>query len=172
METKKIFVLGNGFDLAHYLPTAYIHFMEAMQIVENSHTSSELGFDDLFKSRLDNEDWFLFRTKELYKTDELILPVEVVDDLREKLKNNGWFQHFKRHLSDVDTWIDFETEIERVLNSISIILQVQFQGNEINPHCQNSCHPHPNNPNGGKGDNHGTIQCRTQTSNIKQTFIT
>ena len=40
------------------------------------------------------------------------------------------------------------------------------------PHCQNSCHPHPNNPNGGKGDNHGTIQCRTQTSNIKQTFIT
>ena len=44
-------------------------------------------------------------------------------------------------------------------------------GNAI-PHCQNSCHPHPNNPNGGKGDNHGTIQCRTQTSNIKQTFIT
>ena len=39
------------------------------------------------------------------------------------------------------------------------------------PHCQNSCHPHPNNPNGGKGDNHGTIQCRTQTSNIKQTAI-
>ena len=39
------------------------------------------------------------------------------------------------------------------------------------PHCQNSCHPHLNNPNGGKGDNHGTIQCRTQTSNIKQTAI-
>ena len=39
------------------------------------------------------------------------------------------------------------------------------------PHCQNSCHPHPNNLNGGKGDNHGTIQCRTQTSNIKQTAI-
>ena len=40
------------------------------------------------------------------------------------------------------------------------------------PHCQNSCHPHPNNPNGGKGDNHGTIQCRAQTSHTKQTFIT
>ncbi len=39
------------------------------------------------------------------------------------------------------------------------------------PHCQNSCHPHLNNLNGGKGDNHGTIQCRTQTSNIKQTAI-
>ena len=41
----------------------------------------------------------------------------------------------------------------------------------ISPHCQNSCHPHLNNPNGEKGDNHGTIQCRTQTSNIKQTAI-
>ena len=42
---------------------------------------------------------------------------------------------------------------------------------EPNPHCQNSCHPHLNNQNGGKGDNHGTIQCRAQTSNIKQTAI-
>ena len=40
------------------------------------------------------------------------------------------------------------------------------------PHCQNSCHPHSNNLNGGKGDNHGTIQSRTQTSNTRQTFIT
>ena len=42
----------------------------------------------------------------------------------------------------------------------------------ISPHCQNSCHPHLNNPNGEKGDNHGTIQCRTQTSYTEQTFIT
>ena len=94
METKKIFVLGNGFDLAHYLPTAYIHFMEAMQVVENSHTSSELGFDDLFKSRLDNEDWFLFRTKELYKTDDLILTAEIVDDLREKFELQNKYKLF------------------------------------------------------------------------------
>ena len=39
------------------------------------------------------------------------------------------------------------------------------------PLSQNSCHPHPNNLNGGKGDNHGTIQSRTQTSNTKQTAI-
>ena len=40
------------------------------------------------------------------------------------------------------------------------------------PLCQNSCHPHPNNLNGVKGDNHGTIQRRTQTSHTRQTFIT
>ena len=43
---------------------------------------------------------------------------------------------------------------------------------QTSPHCQNSCHPHLNNPNGEKGDNHGTIQCRTQTGYTKQTFIT
>ena len=46
-----------------------------------------------------------------------------------------------------------------------------FRSSDPFPHCQNSCHPHLNNLNGGKGDNHGTIQCRTQTSNIKQTAI-
>lgn len=137
METKKIFVLGNGFDLAHYLPTAYIHFMEAMQVVENSHTSSELGFDDLFKSRLDNEDWFLFRTKELYKTDDLILTAEIVDDLREKLKQNGWFQHFKHHLADVDTWIDFETEIENVLRDFSLVFNTAFDTGTVRQHYYN-----------------------------------
>ena len=49
-----------------------------------------------------------------------------------------------------------------------VLTQVSFGG----PHCQNSCHPHPNNLNGGKGDNHGTIQPRTQTSHTRQTFIT
>ena len=43
---------------------------------------------------------------------------------------------------------------------------------KANPHCQNSCHPHLNNPNGANGDTHGTIQCRTQTGYTKQTFIT
>ena len=57
------------------------------------------------------------------------------------------------------------------LDVISGSNQVSYDSDASNPHCQNSCHPHPNNPNGGKGDNHGTIQCRTQTSNIKQTAI-
>ena len=52
---------------------------------------------------------------------------------------------------------------------IEAVKQVTEKG--YSPHCQNSCHPHPNNLNGGKGDNHGTIQSRTQTSNIKQTAI-
>ena len=61
-------------------------------------------------------------------------------------------------------------------NSTFIPVSVQPKPNREQitdfPHCQNSCHPHPNNINGEKGDNHGTIQCRTQTSYTEQTFIT
>lgn len=131
METKKIFVLGNGFDLAHYLPTAYIHFMEAMQVIEDSEPNTSLGFDYLFKNRLDNEDWFFLRTREIYKTDDLVLSAEITDDLREKLKNNGWFQHFKHHLSDVDTWIDFESEIEKVLQLFNSLFAIEFESKTV-----------------------------------------
>ena len=57
-------------------------------------------------------------------------------------------------------------------NAMPIKLTIDQIDTHSLPHCQNSCHPHLNNPNGEKGDNHGTIQCRTQTGYTKQTFIT
>lgn len=136
MSTKRIFVLGNGFDLAHYLPTAYVHFMDAMRVVESSEENTELGFDDLFHKYIagecsDREKDFFTKTRELYKTDDLTLSIDIVNDLQEKLINNGWFQHFKHHLTDVDTWIDFENEIENVLLSINTLLSKDFDNNTI-----------------------------------------
>lgn len=123
LDTKRIFVLGNGFDLAHYLPTAYVHFMDAMMAVESCKEEKELGFDDLFQKYIagecsDRDEKFFSKTKELYKTGDLRLSIDTVKDLQIKLKNNGWFQHFKHHLSDVDTWIDFENEIESLLERV------------------------------------------------------
>ena len=125
MDTKKIFVLGNGFDLAHYLPTAYVYFMDAMRVVEGSEENAALGFDDLFHkyisgdcSEIDKE--FFQKTKKLYKTDDLQLSPDAVKELRGNLKSNGWFQHFKHHLTDVDTWIDFENEIQSLLCSLKV----------------------------------------------------
>ena len=136
MDTKRIFVLGNGFDLAHYLPTAYVHFMDAMRMVENSEDDTDLGFDDLFYKYVsgecsDREKDFFTKTRQLYKTDDLRLSIDTVNDLQEKLINNGWFQHFKHHLTDVDTWIDFETEIESVLLSIDTLLSKDFDNSTI-----------------------------------------
>lgn len=136
MDTKKIFVLGNGFDLAHYLPTAYVHFMDAMRVVESNEENTGLGFDDLFQKYLsgecsDKDKDFFQKTRELYKTDDLRLSIDTVNDLQEKLIKNGWFQHFKHHLTDVDTWIDFENEIENVLLSINTLLSKDFDSSTI-----------------------------------------
>ena len=136
MDTKRIFVLGNGFDLAHYLPTAYVHFMDAMMVVESCEENKELGFDDLFQKYIsgecsDRDKEFFTKTKELYKTDDLTLSIDTVKDLQTRLKNNGWFQHFKHHLNDVDTWIDFENEIEKVLILLGTLFNIEFEKNSI-----------------------------------------
>ena len=99
-------MLGNGFDLAHYLPTSYGHFMSAMKAIEEYKEEVPMKFDDLFieylteDNRKDKDNPFL-KTIELYKTDELKISNDIVDDLRKKLKNNGWYQHFKHHLTDI-----------------------------------------------------------------------
>lgn len=136
MDTKRIFVLGNGFDLAHYLPTAYVYFMDAMMVVESCQEVQELGFDSLFQKYItgecsDRDKDFFTKTKKLYKTDDWRLSTDTVNDLQAKLKDNGWFQHFKNHLTDVDTWIDFETEIENVLLSINTLLSKDFDSSTI-----------------------------------------
>lgn len=125
-------MLGNGFDLAHYLPTAYVHFMDAMMVVESYEEDEGLGFDDLFQKYIsgecsDRDKDFFIKTKELYKTDDLRLSIDTVKDLQTKLKDNGWFQHFKHHLTDVDTWIDFENEIEEVLLNIAMLFSKDFE---------------------------------------------
>uniref|UniRef100_UPI0028D5AAD0 AbiH family protein n=1 Tax=Acinetobacter guillouiae TaxID=106649 RepID=UPI0028D5AAD0 len=44
-----ILIVGNGFDLSHYLPTKYDHFMVAMDAIENwDELKGDMGFDDLF----------------------------------------------------------------------------------------------------------------------------
>ena len=136
MDTKRIFVLGNGFDLAHYLPTAYVHFMDAMMVVESCEENKELGFDDLFQKYIsgecsDRDKEFFTKTKELYKTDDLRLSIDTVKDLQVKLKDNGWFQHFKYHLTDVDTWIDFENEIQSLLVKTCDLFEASFDDKTI-----------------------------------------
>lgn len=118
---NKILVLGNGFDLAHYLPTKYDHFMTAMQAIVKS-KNKEIDFDELFADYLKNDDEFFLRAKELYKTDEFKLSESLVNNFKEKLENNSWFQYFSKYLENVETWIDFESEIEKTLEFVSNLL--------------------------------------------------
>ncbi len=40
-----ILIVGNGFDLSHYLPTKYDHFMDVMGAIEDKNTGvNRTGF--------------------------------------------------------------------------------------------------------------------------------
>ncbi|MBP3946587.1 AbiH family protein [Psychrobacter sp. K31L] len=117
--TRKILILGNGFDLAHFLPTKYDHFMHAMRNVEAYSQDTPMTFQELYTDLISNENYFFGNTINFYKTEDVVLPLEKVKELQDKLKKNGWFQYFKSYIdSGIDTWIDFENEMETVLDAV------------------------------------------------------
>lgn len=140
-----ILIVGNGFDLSHYLPTKYDHFMDVMQSIEEKdlfkyakgvvnnpidhplmllkkyfevqqaldEKSYQMNFNQLFFNTRDKG--FINKTKEFYNTDEIKINFLKIIEIKEKLKNNSWYQYFSAHVKDIKTWIDFETKIEDVL---------------------------------------------------------
>ena len=56
--TAKILILGNGFDLAHFLPTKYDHFMHAMRNVEEYSQDTPMTFQELYTDLMNNEKHF------------------------------------------------------------------------------------------------------------------
>lgn len=120
---ERILIIGNGFDLAHFLPTKYEHFIHAMKVVEGASSDTSLAFENLYKDLLDKEDYVLTKCKELYNIEELKMTVKQVNRLKENLVDNGWFQFFKSQIdSGIDTWIDFENEVKHVLDSLCSLI--------------------------------------------------
>jgi hypothetical protein len=120
---ENILIVGNGFDLSHYLPTKYDHFMDVMDAIDSSN-NDEMSFDDLFvKCR---EEWFIAKTKEYYQTENIHLNKEQLTEIRELLKENCWYQYFKNHVQEIKTWIDFEQKIEKFLR-LFVVRSMELQ---------------------------------------------
>ena len=120
--SEKIVILGNGFDLRHYLPTKYDHLITILRVIENLDFDNyaELNFEDLFGNLFKGKDeWFYEKIKEFYETAEINFDIEELKNIQDRIKTNNWFQYLKSvEDNKIETWIDFETEIERVLKLI------------------------------------------------------
>lgn len=120
--SDKIVILGNGFDLRHYLPTKYNHLITILRVIENLDFDnySEVSFEDLFGNLFrEKDEWFYEKIKELYETAEINFDIEELKSIQGRIKTNNWFQYLKSvEDNKIETWIDFETEIERVLKLI------------------------------------------------------
>lgn len=125
----KILITGNGFDLFHHLPTKYGHFMAIMMTIEENNFSDDVSFEELFGSFFKNDferDYDLL--KEKHNVDKINFLKSDLDEINDLLKINLWFRYFKSALN-LNTWIDFEMEIEKVLSQITIVFDASRKGN-------------------------------------------
>lgn len=118
---KKIVILGNGFDLRHFLPTKYNHLITILREIENyNFSNSEVNFSDLFDGLFKEKDEDFYNgILNYYDVQNIRFNSEELKSIQERLKTNNWFQYLKTvEENKIDTWIDFETEINRVLKII------------------------------------------------------
>jgi hypothetical protein len=144
-----ILIVGNGFDLSHYLPTKYDHFMDVMKAIESKNTGEKVSdlsinsvsewmriLEQMFEKRKElgqpnydmnfnelfsciRDKWFIDKTEELYLTEQIKISSQDVLKLQYRLELNDWYQYFKNHVEEIKTWIDFEQKIEEVLATLA-----------------------------------------------------
>ena len=113
-EYMNILLIGNGFDLAHGLPTKYRDFLSFIKIVKavviDDNYSPE--FDSNFNSKLQE---ILEGDKENDWNDLLLYR----EEWRTLVENNVWIDYFLQYVWDEkENWIDFEKEISKVIQII------------------------------------------------------
>lgn len=114
-----ILIIGNGFDLAHGLPTKYWDFLMFVKCIKEHGSLNGIEraniFGDLSKeirNLIYNEDYRSSDNKE-----ELL-------EFLELIKDNIWIEYFIDKIQDKDKnkgWIDFELEISQVIKSLDYL---------------------------------------------------
>lgn len=121
----KILILGNGFDLEHSLPTRYIDFIEFTKKFAQADITYKIGksMDEILENKY---------IKKLFPKGQ---PSNEACSLRYLMKDNIWFKYFKKKCEDEKTWIDFESEISTVVQSIDLL--IKCRNNKQNGEAEN-----------------------------------
>ncbi len=118
-----ILIIGNGFDLAHGLPTTYKDFLDFITTYDNYVKNLKVGVDgqkDL--ETLEGKDYeFLKYIIDMHNNKE-----SLSSEFENLILNNCWRNYFDR----IDTelcrkgkigWIDFESEISKVIQTVESV---------------------------------------------------
>lgn len=131
-----ILVVGNGFDLAHGLPTSYRDFISFVNYVELFYGSSEEDINiykeaaDFKRLHIDIQN-YLVNTLLINKDDKLI------NELINLSSNNIWIKYFKKCIKKNklkgENWIDFESEITKVVKSLEYLKKYNDDNLQLTP---------------------------------------
>ncbi len=113
-----ILFLGNGFDLANYLPTKYNNFLHVVDyIIENDNPSFKTIGNIMSAAEWHSEDEFISKCYTEHKNayDNIAADDNRISELRDRAKNNYWFKYLSKSFNKDVGWIDFEKEISTVI---------------------------------------------------------
>ncbi len=106
----KILILGNGFDLAHGLPTKYEHFLDMLKLASKIHPDGTIG-----------PHGYVEKEKEQYDKFCNLVSKEQQNEFAKISRSSFWVKHFNAVRSIIgDKWLNFEEEIQRVVEELAI----------------------------------------------------
>lgn len=114
-----ILIIGNGFDLAHGLPTKYEHFLKYIDAFKR--------FKGTCKQESVKKDWvteneedkkYISHFTNLYEQ-----KTNIFEEIETLILKNVWINYFweiykNRVVDGKDGWIDFESEISRIIQTL------------------------------------------------------
>ncbi len=134
-----ILLIGNGFDLAHGLPTKYVDFLEFCKRIKEIFLVGCKTFekDYLNNWKINNEIKEMLKkeysnrklVKQFYDNGtysiKIVTQSEILNELYNLIKDNVWIEYFfECDMFQKENWIDFETEISRVIKFLNEIVCV------------------------------------------------
>lgn len=142
----KILVIGNGFDLAHGLPTSYREFLEFCKRAKRIFTYNNAVSLDAYEKK-NIEGWCMndsiknvllsaFKNRTPAKGEanihNVVTPNKLLNELYTHIDNNTWLRHFEKCQSYIgENWIDFEAEILEVIQALDAVRFQVESGNSI-----------------------------------------
>ena len=104
-----ILVIGNGFDIAHGLPTQYKDFLDFIR----KYYSFKSADDAFAQGREDFKEIIRLKAEK----------PDLYNEIETLTKDNAWYRHFNaiyesRMTEGKDGWIDFEREISNIIQII------------------------------------------------------
>lgn len=145
-----ILIIGNGFDLAHGLPTKYGDFLDFCEKARRIYTYREdTPLNDYKCDNIDNweinddiknvllEAFDKRRCKKSFNDNgtynlKVTTSNKFLDELYTYIDANTWLEYFlKRRSSIGGNWIDFETEISKVIQALDEAMVIRKSGKEL-----------------------------------------
>lgn len=124
-----ILIIGNGFDLAHGLPTKYEHFLEFVMVYEKYKHILKPGVsikDEWNKTKGLEQEFLLFLANLCDQKKKIF------DEIEKMITDNVWLKHFlsiyeELKIEGKEGWIDFESEISSIIQEFEEIRDILIE---------------------------------------------